>query len=187
MKASSLSIHQAPYTGLSRVISGGQTGADRGGIDAAHELGVDTGGTAPLNYRTSRGDDQTLKALGLVEDASYAYPPRTKLNVRDSDGTVIIGTQMNSPGSALTHRLCQQMGRPCRMIGLPEDYSNEELLEEARSLARWMRAKRIGVLNVAGNRDEFASFLHYHMTFKLIQAALLDLYSSGEMLSDVIE
>ena len=36
-------INEAKFAGLTKVISGGQTGADRGGIDAAHEMGIDTG------------------------------------------------------------------------------------------------------------------------------------------------
>lgn len=187
MKVGSLSMHRPPYAGLSRVISGGQTGADRGGIDAAHELGVETGGTAPLNYRTSDGDDPTLRGLGLTEDTSYAYPPRTRLNVRNSDGTVIIGTNMDSAGSRLTHSLTLKCGKPCLQIGLAPACTDDELLAEARALASWIRRKRISVLNVAGNRDDRGSTLHYAMTFKLVQAALLDLYSTGEMLSDAVE
>jgi len=79
------------------------------------------------------------------------------------------------------------MHRPVRLIGLPEQYTNDELLVEAKSLANFVRANKISVLNVAGNRDEFASFLHHHMTFKLIQSMLLDLYSTGDLLSDRIE
>lgn len=176
-----MTLNETKFIGLTKVISGGQTGADRGGIEAAFELGVETGGTAPLNFRTSRGDDTTLKQYKLVEDMSYAYPPRTKKNVKNSDGTVIIGTQMNSPGSVLTHKFCKELGRPVLMIGLAEQYDNEELLSEAKALAAWIRKNKVSVLNVAGNRDEFASYLHHHMTFKLIQCALLDLYYSEEL------
>lgn len=182
-----MQIQHPKFAGLSKVISGGQTGADRGGIDAAFGLGVETGGHAPLGYRTSNGNDPTLKKLGLVEDFSFAYPPRTKKNVQNSDGTVIIGSDMDSAGSRLTYRLTVECGKPCKQIGLTENYTNEELLEQAKHLANWIRKKKISVLNVAGNRDKYASFLHYHMTFKLIQCALLDLYSTGEMLSDSVE
>lgn len=175
------------FVGLLRVISGGQTGADRGGIDAAYELGIETGGHAPKDFRTSRGNDMSLAKLGLVEDLSFAYPPRTKRNVQNSDGTVIIGTRMESPGSVLTASLCTTHGKPCKQIGFTSDYSNLELLAEAKQLASWIRKKKIVVLNVAGNRDGFADYLHYHMTFKLIQATLLDLYSTNDLLAHSIE
>ena len=182
-----MTLHEPKFMGLIRVISGGQTGADRGGIEAAFELGVETGGHAPKDFRTSRGNDTTLAKYGLVQDTSFGYPPRTQLIVRNSDGTVIIGTKMQSPGSVLTHSLCVKHKKPCKQIGLPEDYTNDQLLEQAQHLASWIRKKKITVLNVAGNRDEFASYLHHHMTFKLIQSALLDLYSAGELLTQGVE
>jgi len=177
-----LKLVEPIFQGLSKIISGGQTGADRGGIDAAFELGVTTGGHAPLGWRTSYGPAPELERFGLVQDISAAYPPRTRLNAKNSDATVIIGTQMNSPGSVLTLRLCKQMHRPCRLIGLTENYKQEELLEQAKSLANFIRAKRVQTLNVAGNRDEAGSSLHYDMTFKIIQTTLLDLYSTGHLI-----
>ena len=176
-----LKMYEQKFPGLIRVISGGQTGADRGGIEAAFDLGVSTGGTAPKDYRTSRGNDPTLKNYGLDEDLSFAYPPRTLKNVKNSDGTVIVGTRMASPGSVLTHGYCTKNGKPCRQIGFTEQYTNEEVFEEGKKLAQWIRSKRISVLNVAGNRDGFADLLHHHLTYKLIQAALLDLYATGDL------
>lgn len=73
------------------------------------------------------------------------------------------------------------------MIGLTEDYTNEEILEQATYLAAWLRKKHVSVLNVAGNRDEFASYLHHHMTFKLIQSCLLDLYSTNDLILDELQ
>jgi len=35
---------------VEKVISGGQTGVDRMGLEVAKELGIPTGGTAPPNY-----------------------------------------------------------------------------------------------------------------------------------------
>ncbi|WP_407305911.1 YpsA SLOG family protein [Acinetobacter sp.] len=177
-----LKLVEPHYYGLLKVISGGQTGADRGGIDAAFELGVPTGGHAPQGWRTSRGAAPELARIGLVQDISAAYPPRTRLNVKNSDATVIVGTRMQSPGSVLTHSLCLKLKKPCKQIAFTENYTNEEILAAAKELAAWIRKKRVMVLNVAGNRDSYASYLHHHMTFKLIQATLLDLYASGQLM-----
>jgi hypothetical protein len=38
-----------------RVISGGQTGADRGGLDAALELGIACGGCCPKGRKAEDG------------------------------------------------------------------------------------------------------------------------------------
>jgi hypothetical protein len=39
---------QRRLTALTRLISGGQTGADQGGLRAARAAGIETGGWAPL-------------------------------------------------------------------------------------------------------------------------------------------
>lgn len=53
---------------LTKIISGGQTGADEGGLEGARLLGIPTGGTAPKGYRTENGPNLTLRdTYGLVE------------------------------------------------------------------------------------------------------------------------
>ncbi len=75
---------------LRKIISGGQTGADMGGLLAAKELGLETGGTAPGGYKTEKGRNLDLRDIyGLTQFGTY--PQRTRINVRDSDATVIFG------------------------------------------------------------------------------------------------
>ena len=57
---------------LRKIISGGQTGADRAGLDFAVEVGLAHGGYVE-RYR-------------LIELATNSYPERTKRNARESDG-----------------------------------------------------------------------------------------------------
>jgi len=59
--------------GLEMVISGGQTGADRGGLIAAKELGIPTGGTAPLGYKTEAG---MKKSSSTRNPQAYTSPSR---------------------------------------------------------------------------------------------------------------
>lgn len=125
---------------MKKVISGGQTGVDRVGLEVAHELGIPTGGVALLGFRTESGPDLELKTkFGLTESHSSAYPPRTRDNVLGSDGTVLFG-DLSSPGCRLTIRLCQQEERP--FIINPD----------ATRLRQWIIFYRVEVLNVAGNR-----------------------------------
>ena len=49
-----------------KIISGGQTGIDRMGLEVARELGLPTGGTAPKSYWTENGADPSLAAFGLA-------------------------------------------------------------------------------------------------------------------------
>jgi hypothetical protein len=124
---------------LQRVISGGQTGIDQLGLEVARQLGIPTGGVAPKGYLTETGPDLTLRDhYGLREHESAHFPPRTRANVRQSDGTVIMGEL--SGGTKLTRATCQKEGKP---------YLVNPTADELRT---WLVDKQIKVLNVAGNR-----------------------------------
>jgi hypothetical protein len=76
------------YRGLECVISGGETGADKGGLLAARSLGVNTGGTAPKAFKTENGPDRTLAQYGLIEEPSMGFSDISMMNVEMSDGTI---------------------------------------------------------------------------------------------------
>ncbi len=97
---------------LTKIISGGQTGADQGGLLAGKDLGLETGGTAPRGFITEEGSNIVLNLVfGLSESNSTRYIDRTITNVRDSDGTVIFGDP-SSVGSKRTIRTCKVENRP---------------------------------------------------------------------------
>lgn len=138
---------QYNYTGLRKIISGGQCGADKGGLEGARRSGVATGGTAPKGWRTLNGPDLDLIAFGLKEDTSISYVPRTKANVCDSDGTLIISSRTESAGTVLTLRFCRQNNKPHMMIHPNEHQTRFE------EVCKWVEDNQIYTLNVAGNRD----------------------------------
>lgn len=123
-----------------KIISGGQTGADMGGLLAARDLGIPTGGVAPKGYRTERGPQPLLKDLGLTESPYASYQGRTADNVEAADGTVLFGN-LRSPGSALTAKLCKQAGKP---------WIENPTVQELRT---FIINEQVQVLNVAGNRE----------------------------------
>lgn len=132
---------QKPYEGVTRIISGGQTGADKAGLVAAKILGIKTSGTCPYGCRTENGSDRSLTLeYGLIEHVSPDYPPRTRCNVEESDGTVIFGIPW-SPGSKLTRELCIEMTKP--YIFNPDKIG----------FLAWLAMNNVRVLNVAGNRE----------------------------------
>ena len=124
----------------SKIISGGQTGADRGGLLAGKDLGIKTGGWAPKGYLTENGPDWSLKEFGLVQHSSPNYPPRTRMNCQDSDFTVIFG-DIKSTGCRLTLSVCREDDIP---------YLVNPDAEELREYARMLEAETV---NVAGNRE----------------------------------
>lgn len=132
------------------IISGGQTGADQGGLRAGRALGLPTGGWAPRGWRTEAGVAAWLKDYGLVEHASAEYPPRTKANVHRADATLLVGDPA-SAGSAYTLRCCVEARRPCLIVPFP--LGARSAAEEAARVRAWLGARRPEVLNVAGNRE----------------------------------
>ena len=137
---------------LRKVISGGQCGVDRAGLDEAYSFGIETGGTAPRRWRTHFGSDFSLESLGLTEHFSAEYPPRTECNVVNSDATLILASNLNSPGVSLTRKLCHKHNKPFLCIKLPFKES------DANEAASFIRNQGVAVLNVAGNRDKEGSF-----------------------------
>jgi len=138
-----------------RVISGGQIGADKIGLEEAKKLGFQTGGTAPKKYQTSRGSDLSLKDYGVSEisDAdttSYqgrerTYGPRTEQNVLKSDVTLIytVEGKEDSPGSRLTRNLAKKHNKPFLQNPTPSQVSN---------LVSGLGKEDV-TINVAGNRE----------------------------------
>ncbi len=135
---------------LRKIISGGQTGADQGGLEAGRELGIETGGTAPFNWMTELGSQKgRLDSYGLTQGPydSRTYPKRTELNVKNSDGTVIFG-DITSPGSKLTIKYCNALSKPLYRV-----CREDNPIIEKQDFLNWLAKYSIEVLNVAGNRE----------------------------------
>ena len=131
---------------LARIVSGGQTGADRAALDwaIAHELPY--GGWCP---RGRKAEDGTIPSgYRLSETPAVAYVQRTEWNVRDSDGTVILslGSTLTG-GSSKTAEFAQQHGKP--WIHLARDAHGGDAGDR---LLRFVEEHGIRVLNVAGPR-----------------------------------
>ena len=127
---------------LTRIISGGQTGADQGGLAAGLALRLETGGTAPPGWITDTGPDPGLAVCGLVEGEpdEAVYPKRTRKNVADSDGTLWVGN-VTSRGALLTLGTCHKADKP------------HIVNPTAPELRAWLLSHEIATLNVAGNRE----------------------------------
>jgi hypothetical protein len=135
---------------LVRVISGGQTGADRAALAAARAAGIATGGWMPKGFRALDGPRPEFAQLyGVKEHASDRYPPRTARNVQESDCTLRFATDWNSRGEVLTLKLCERYGRPHLDVTVGGDTT-------PAAVAAWLGTKAVRVLNVAGNSERTA-------------------------------
>ena len=126
--------------GLTKIISGGQTGADVAGLKAAKKLGIRTGGWIRKGFKTEDGPKPSLGILyGLEETETTDYKPRTILSARHSHGTIIFA-ERESRGSILTQNVCRKFSKP---------YWINPGVDEIRM---FISEHEIEVLNIAGNR-----------------------------------
>ena len=127
-----------------KVVSGGQTGVDRAALDAARTLGLPCGGWCP---RDRRAEDGLIAAIyPLMETPSTDYAQRTRWNVRDSDGTLVLTRGRVEGGTAFTVAVARRRRRPLLVVDLATEPDPVEA-------DRWVREAGIGVLNVAGPRE----------------------------------
>ena len=118
---------------LLKVISGGQTGVDRGALDAALAFEVECGGWCPAGRLA---EDGTIpKRYPVMELANAGYAERTARNVADSDGTLIISNGEPIGGTRETVDRCIEMRKPYLIIDCAS-MSVEEAIEAAAEFVK---------------------------------------------------
>jgi hypothetical protein len=128
-------------------VSGGQTGVDRAALDAALGAAISCGGWCPAGRWAE--DGPIPERYPLRETPSADPIERTHLNVRDSDGTLVLDAGPLRGGTARAVEHARALGRPLLVL----DPTAEAAVEEALV---WLRAHHIGTLNVAGPRESEA-------------------------------
>jgi len=131
---------------IAKIISGGQTGADRAALDAAIQIGIPHGGWVPRGRLAE--DGVVPPAYQVREVPADGYAVRTEKNIEDSDGTLIFSHGPLTGGSALTQELAEKHGRPCLHI----DLNRSPAFEAAAMIAAWVDRHSVKTLNVAGPR-----------------------------------
>ncbi len=129
-----------------KVITGGQTGVDRGALDAALELNIQCGGWCPEGRLAEDGPipDQ----YPLQELAGGDYRDRTRKNVVDSDGSAIIYFGEIEGGTESTLDDCVQLAKPYQLV----DGSGMQPGQAAKQIAEFVRERGVHTLNIAGPR-----------------------------------
>lgn len=139
---------------VERVISGGQTGADQGGLLGARDSGLQTGGWAPRGYWTEAFGGllsaSDLRVLGLREADTSDPAHRTLLNVLEACGTLIVG-DVTGLGTGLTIQLCVDHRRPFTVV--PWHAGDPVPLRHVDGVRAWIGKNNVRILNVAGNRE----------------------------------
>lgn len=139
-----------------KIISGGQTGADRGALDAAIALDVHHGGWCPKDRRAEDGRISTK--YELKETSSKNYLSRTARNVYDSDATLVFTLGAVTGGTKKTVEIARNRGKSFYVCNL----KSETPAEAVKNISTWLNnqiEQREGIilpppfrLNVAGPR-----------------------------------
>jgi hypothetical protein len=128
---------------IKKIISGGQTGADRAALDVALMFNTPHGGWIPKGRKAE--DDPLPDKYQLQEISTISYPARTEKNLWASDCTVIFTHGQLTGGSKLTQKLDNEHYKPCLHLDLDQipDYNAVFLVR------KWMYENNVEVLNVA--------------------------------------
>jgi len=130
-----------------KIVAGGQTGVDRAALDWAIAQGVGHGGWCPKGRRAE--DGIIPRRYRLKETRSPAYNVRTRWNVRESDGTLIISANhLIVGGTKLAAEFAESLKKPLLHLTMTTGARRA-----ARQLDRFITRHRIHVLNIAGPRD----------------------------------
>jgi len=132
---------------LRTIISGGQTGADQGGLLAAIACGIEHGGWCPKGRRSEDGTIPWM--FKLTEDTSSDYRSRTKLNIRAADATIIFVRGVPTGGSRLTAETAIKMRKPLLKVQIDP----KKPLECAPKIEEFLLRHDPRVINIAGSRE----------------------------------
>ncbi len=140
---------------IAKIVSGGQTGVDRGALAAALKLGFPYGGMIPKGRKAEDGI-VPLEFTAMTESDSEDYRFRTRWNAEHSDATLILSfTPMLEGGTLRTRQYCMNSRKPYFV----DNPSSPAIAKGALKVSGWLDkvCKKNGgapiVLNVAGPRE----------------------------------
>jgi hypothetical protein len=165
---------------LKKIMSGGQTGADRAALDVAIKLKIPYGGWITKGRLTEEGPLPARYQLQEMETDSYAA--RTEQNVIDSDGTLIIGRGKLTGGTDYTREMALRHKKKLLAV----DLTQNDPFEAASLITSWIKLYRIEVLNVAGPRASKDPGI-YPAVLKILEHALQILINEEKKSGDALE
>ena len=167
---------------ITKIISGGQSGADRGGLDAAIHCDWPHGGWCP---KGRKAEDGVIPAkYHLIDMLTPAYLPRTQANVIDSDATVIFTYGPLKGGSLKTATYAHHLKKPWHEVDLSHTTPKQVVMDVMMWLAGDEELNDYDeyvtcppplacVLNVAGPRESHAPGIQ-QAVFRLMVDVLMN-------------
>jgi hypothetical protein len=158
---------------IEKIISGGQTGADQAALDVALKYNIPYGGWIPKGRKTEAGPlPSRYRHMSVMPSADYR--DRTRQNVLDAHGTVILYRDRLMGGSRLTRELAVTQDKPCVAVNL----QTHDPFETAVTLQSFVDGHQIQVLNVAGPRASHDP--HIYADVKMVLEVLIYLLFLAE-------
>lgn len=161
---------------IEKIVTGGQTGADRAALDVAINLNISYGGWCPKGRIDELGiiphRYSALKEIsGEFKTEKENYDARTKQNIKDSNATLIIVPKYPLPdnikdGTLLTISEAQNQNKPSLIIKLSDDAE-----KNSEAIANWIKEKHIKILNIGGPRESSSPGI-YKLSVALLEDAL---------------
>ena len=149
---------------LKKIISGCQTLAGLGALDAAIKLEIKNGGWIPKGRFSETGvqpEAYNLREMGLGEPVGFM-----EKNIVDSDGTLILAQGEFQKEVGLLKKWADKHHRPLMHM----DLACTPAFRAAQILATWIRQQRIETLHVDGPEEDRNPEL-YHRTLNIIESA----------------
>ena len=117
---------------------------DRAALDIALKLNIPCGGWCP---KDRLAEDGVIPArYPLTETESRKYDKRTKRNVQDADGTLILHRGPLDGGTDYTSQVAKRIEKPCLAVDLAEPVERNKIIA-------WLQEHDVNTLNVAGPRE----------------------------------
>ncbi|WP_419419760.1 putative molybdenum carrier protein [Legionella sp. D16C41] len=137
---------------IEKIVSGGQTGVDQAALNVSLELGIAIGGWCPKGGLDENGIYLLEKYPNLKETKTNNPDERTRLNVQDSDGTLIIVPSWPLPekikdGTRLTIKEFEEQSKPYLIIKLADQRFSVD------DVKAWIKQNNIKILNIGGPRE----------------------------------
>lgn len=178
-RLSTIFLEKRKFKMIKKIISGGQTGVDQAALDAVIELEIPYGGKCPKGRIDENGSiPDRFKNLeeinGEFKTEKDNYDARTKKNIEESDGTLIIAPSFPLPekikdGTLVTIKEVRKTNKPHLLIDLSKTRESNSLL-----IINWVKKYDIVCLNIAGPRESNAKGIH-KACFDLLKATLFEL------------
>lgn len=174
---------------IKKIISGGQTGAERAALDAAIQFNISHCGWIPKGRVTEAG--RLPNKYKLTEMAAGSYTKSREQNVIDSGGTLIISHGDLSAESKFIHEKVLEYNKQCLHI----DLEKINAFQAAHVVKKWVSDYSIEILNVTGPNISEDKYIYqatmrllttlFHM--EIIESGMRDPGSPSSLLPETIE